>query len=98
MRRRRSDPQCFQLARKSEKVNWLVVETMWHKTLEVKPLPPGSDLLIEYLQLLLRYARDGWELSEFSSTNASAWAIKHATKLHLGIIPTDPTGRRHIGN
>lgn len=68
---------------------------MWHKLLEVRPLPAGTDLMRLFILELLRYQESGWRLNEFSAFSASFYATKEChNKRYVYITPVDPATPR----
>lgn len=70
---------------------WIVAENPWHKLLEVRALPAGTDLMRTYIVELLRYHDAGWRLNDFSSFGACFYATKEREdKRHVYITTIDP--------
>ena len=70
--------------------HWIVVERASHTVIESKLLPPGTDLLEAFLELLLQYHRAGWLLNEFTSNTAHFFCSKDGEHRYVQITPEDP--------
>lgn len=79
-----------EIAKKSDLVHWLVVQDPWSRLIEARELPPGTDLLGLYIDLLAKYHREGWSLHEFKSDWARIHISKDGEKRYVQITPEDP--------
>ena len=61
--------------------SWIVfTDASWNVQAPPQHLPPGSDLLVAFLETMLRFHRDGWTVHEFSSLHASFFITKEGRK------------------
>jgi hypothetical protein len=100
MVRRTRMPLRSSLFDQRQEPTWIVAENSWHKILEMRSLPAGSDLMTVFIRELLRYHEQGWRLNEFSAFSASFYATKeYEDKRYVYITPVDPaTPRKVHGN
>lgn len=92
MVRRNRPPVRADLFDQTKSSHWLVAEDLWRKILELRALPPGTDLMRIFLVELLRYHDSGWRLSEFKSFGASFYATKeYEAKRYVYIASEDPS-------
>ena len=91
MVRRYVRPARVELFDENRLPSWFVVENPWHKLLEVRPLPPGTDLLRMFLVELLKYHDAGWRLSRFNSDAGYFFATKaYEEKRQVYLTLNDP--------
>lgn len=74
----------------SMQAHWAFAEDSWHKIHRVRELPSGSDLLREYLQLMLRHHDEGWRLKEFRSYFAEFSCERNGEARRIEITTVDP--------
>lgn len=92
MVRRTVMPRRARLFDDRDRPTWIVAENPWHKIMEVRALPAGTDLMRTFILELLRYQDAGWRLNEFSAFSASFYATKeYEQKRHIYIALEDPT-------
>ncbi len=90
-RRRRGLPPRTDLFDERKRATWLVAHNNWHRIYEIRELPPGTDLMREFLVELLRYHDGGWRLSEFSAAIGYFFAEKeHEDRRMVRIATEDP--------
>ena len=95
MVRRTVMPRRAQLFDDRGEAAWIVAENSWHKVLEARALPAGTDLMRAFILELLHYQDDGWRLNEFSAFSASFFASKeHEQKRYVYIALSDPAIER----
>ena len=81
----------------STKPHWITVEDLWHKLLRSQLLPPGTDLMKTYLDLLVQYHNGGWKLNDFSSDWARFYASKDGEKHYIQVTSLDPALPKYLG-
>lgn len=92
MVRRNRPPVRADLFDQTKQPHWLIAKDPWRKILELRPLPPGTDLMRAFLIELLRYHDSGWRLGEFKSFGASFYVTKeYETKRYVYIASDDPS-------
>lgn len=79
----------------STQPHWITVENPWHKLLRSQLLPPGTDLMKTYLDLLADYHNGGWKLHDFASNWAQFYASKDGEKQYIQITSGDPAGPKY---
>jgi hypothetical protein len=69
---------------------WYAVRNMYGALLEVRWLPPGSDLKRAFVAAMLEWIDAGWQLGEFSSTAGVFFCSKGSDRLQVDVTPTNP--------
>jgi hypothetical protein len=69
---------------------WYEVRDMHNALLEVRLLPPGSDLKRAFVAAMLEWIDAGWKLGEFSSTGGVFFCTRGVERRAVTITPTNP--------
>jgi hypothetical protein len=74
----------------SQEPRWYAVRNMHNALLEVRPLPPGTNLKRAFVAAMLEWIDAGWELGEFSSVGGTFFCTRHIERRMVCITPTNP--------
>jgi hypothetical protein len=69
---------------------WYAVRDRLGGLLEVRPLPPGTNLKRAFVAAMLEWLDGGWELGEFSSTGGTFFCTRGVERRMVCITPSDP--------
>jgi hypothetical protein len=79
-----------ELSRCSNVDHWIVTRTAWRQVLEAERVAAGADLLKLFLQRMLRYLDEGWQLNDFNSYSAEFFIARDGEKRSVEFTSVDP--------
>jgi hypothetical protein len=83
MRRSSFDP-----VEPTQEPRWYAVRNMYGTLLEARELPPGADLKRVFVEAILKWMDDGWQLKEFHSRTGTFFCDRRGERRMVEITPT----------
>jgi len=80
----------------TQEPRWYTVRNMYGALLEARELPPGADLKRVFVEAILKWMDDGWQLQEFHSRTGTFFCDRAGERRMIDITPTNP-GRTQTG-